>query len=1666
MAGRKISGIFVPIQLDTSNVQKDMEGLNRELGTVINSIQKKFDGALNTKNLADGVVRVTRAFGELRDSANALGKLDSFTAFKSNIDSLSPALRSLSQAFGGTVAQQKELFTQLVKTQAIDQQVKALQTLQRALKMTEQETVNLAKSRGLNISDAALKAFVPAEIIPASRFKQLADQLRSQYREAARSAGTEGRKELENAFVKEGILKTVYGDIQKIASGTGVAKDAMEAFFASIGKGSLYSKFNPIQQIKKDIEALPRVLSGASDSWRRYSELTYTSGFKDSAGMFGKYEQSLRDDAAVRAAKELGSVLGLSNKELRAQAEAAGFSKEMMDKLIPTTTALKDITRELSRSSQEYQRLSRLSGTAPSESGFQKFLDTNRIKESVDAFKQLHGTQKLTSENYAQIAKAAGVSTQQVSSYLAKNISQLRDITTELSRTSMEYQKLTRLSGTAASESGFQKFLDVRNIRNSISAFEQLNVGQKVTARNYEQIAKAAGVSAAQVAEYVKQSQKVQGRGLAGILSPSSLSAGAQSGAAALGVSFGAYGIIELTKSAYQASMRMENLNLAFESVYGSSAKAKAQLEFVRTVTDDLGLSFEATAGSAKTFYAATKGTVVEKDANQIFKAFSSMAAALKLTGEETDSVFLAISQMVSKGKVSAEELRLQLAERMPGAVTLFAKSIGVTTKELDDMLQKGQVGLEALRKFAVEVQNTYAAGAAGASTGLQAELNRVANAWFFLKQAFVSTEGSADSLRTLTSAIKLLTDLAPAISATGSYLVKFGVSAAAVAVTLKALSAAAGLSVSSFATLGATLRAHPVFALATVLSAVAAAVWEVSSSQPNAMRAIEGLSYAFDGAKTSAGGMADQVDRLNASVKALELRNAENLAKVAMQRFQAAAGPSQQTVDDPFAGGATYAGPSAFSSSLDALKRGMSSSQKELVSQGQQLGEQVRAAFLDAINSGAEGKDVKALLDSFALRFQDLRNQMELSGVSKETADAFLGLASNMLGAANAADSAKRAFESAASGVATAQNTLDSFAVAYDALRKVSQGSDEGKALKAEENINAMARSLVAMNTAIEGSRARMAELGQRTAENASEWDKHVDALRKNDTAFNLLGSTAIKEKLNLEVMSKAIEAAGLAAGLSAEKIRQLQEQAKQGFQFGGAQTVESVVSDLQTERLMAGASAGTKRAFNILKSYAKEASDELSLARALIKGSMTDIEAALKNPAVTSEGLTRIIEEAKKTAAVMDSAAGEKKGKANWEAINTAIQGASKALETWQAKVDESKADQFAATMRAEIEQIDKALRSNKGTREQIAQLNELKTKLEEVGNLRVEQIKKEQAEEERKKALEQARAELAARRELVRTGTRVTTAFKNLEGVDNYEVFAAAQQQYELDVEYFQKALDEKRISQEQFNAYMKMLNANLADAGLRSQTDMYSRIQVATDDYYRKYSDFGKNFGGVITEAADSSAKAIAAFAVSGAKDFKSLASAFDAMANQMLSTATQLFAQQAIASLMKGAMGWFGGTELSMTSDAKADTLPNANGNAFIGSSLSKYSGSVVSSPTLFRMGTRIPAYATGAGLMGEAGPEGIFPLVRKGGKLGIRAEQSASAAPTLNQSINVNVQNNTSAQVKTQESRDNQGNVSIDVMIEEMVGTAMKRPGSAPYKALQTMGGKAPLASR
>ncbi|EMC4332180.1 phage tail tape measure protein [Cronobacter sakazakii] len=79
---------------------------------------------------------------------------------------------------------------------------------------------------------------------------------------------------------------------------------------------------------------------------------------------------------------------------------------------------------------------------------------------------------------------------------------------------------------------------------------------------------------------------------------------------------------------------------------------------------------------------------------------------------------------------------------------------------------------------------------------------------------------------------------------------------------------------------------------------------------------------------------------------------------------------------------------------------------------------------------------------------------------------------------------------------------------------------------------------------------------------------------------------------------------------------------------------------------------------------------------------------------------------------------------------------------------------------------------------------------------------------------------------------------------------------------------------------------------------------------------------------------------------------------------------------------------------------------NAKGGVYASENLSAYSNSIVSSPTYF-------AFAKGAGLMGEAGPEAIMPLTRAGnGSLAVRAvlptqQGGGNSSPVIHQTIHV-----------------------------------------------------------
>ena len=95
-------------------------------------------------------------------------------------------------------------------------------------------------------------------------------------------------------------------------------------------------------------------------------------------------------------------------------------------------------------------------------------------------------------------------------------------------------------------------------------------------------------------------------------------------------------------------------------------------------------------------------------DAEIVFK---NVTAAIKATGggaQDVESAITAMVQTFSKGKVSAEELSGQLGERLPGAVTQFAKANDMTLPELQKAFKAGTVGLNELMEFIVSLGPKY----------------------------------------------------------------------------------------------------------------------------------------------------------------------------------------------------------------------------------------------------------------------------------------------------------------------------------------------------------------------------------------------------------------------------------------------------------------------------------------------------------------------------------------------------------------------------------------------------------------------------------------------------------------------------------------------------------------------------------------------------------------------------------------------------------------------------------------------------------------------------------------------------------------------------------------------------------------------------------------------
>lgn len=218
--------------------------------------------------------------------------------------------------------------------------------------------------------------------------------------------------------------------------------------------------------------------------------------------------------------------------------------------------------------------------------------------------------------------------------------------------------------------------------------------------------------------------------------------------AAALGA--GGIGLSNLVSRFIDVARETNRVTTALKNVSGGMAQFAENQRFLLVMAKKYGLEINALTGNyAKFTAAASISGMSMMDQRKIFESVSRAVTAFGMSADDSNGVFLALSQMMSKGKISSEELRLQMGERLPIALQAMAKAAGTSVAGLDKLLKQGKLmSADVLPKFA-EALNEMIPNVD--TDNLETSVNR-------LKNTFTELVNSADVQSKYKSLIDWLT--------------------------------------------------------------------------------------------------------------------------------------------------------------------------------------------------------------------------------------------------------------------------------------------------------------------------------------------------------------------------------------------------------------------------------------------------------------------------------------------------------------------------------------------------------------------------------------------------------------------------------------------------------------------------------------------------------------------------------------------------------------------------------------------------------------------------------------------------------------------------------------------------------------------------------------------
>jgi tape measure domain-containing protein len=200
--------------------------------------------------------------------------------------------------------------------------------------------------------------------------------------------------------------------------------------------------------------------------------------------------------------------------------------------------------------------------------------------------------------------------------------------------------------------------------------------------------------------------------------------------------------LTSLPGEAFNAAKGLATYRNQLQAVTEATGTFDQSLAFVDNLANRFNVPLaSAREGFVKLFASMQPAGFDQGQIENLFTGISKAAATFGLSADKVDRVNYAFAQMASKGQIMSEELKGQLGDVLPGALSLFADaaqmSVPEFSKAMEDGAFKGKAMEQVLDNVAILMNNKFGPAAQGAAKTLQGAVNQIQNNLTLMYESF-----------------------------------------------------------------------------------------------------------------------------------------------------------------------------------------------------------------------------------------------------------------------------------------------------------------------------------------------------------------------------------------------------------------------------------------------------------------------------------------------------------------------------------------------------------------------------------------------------------------------------------------------------------------------------------------------------------------------------------------------------------------------------------------------------------------------------------------------------------------------------------------------------------------------------------------------------------------